>query len=558
MSDVKERDFIAEIKFCIDRSDLIKAKALVQFFAEINPKAQNRVLYELSKSPDEIAFPVLDYLLGLEHSNEQVFQKIYDLLLEIAYGNPSMLQEYIRKKDSPHQRCYIKIAGDLKLREVIPVLMEKVKPENEHQIIAETIRTLGAIGSPDCINALLGFLYSEDTDFRAAGIAALAEIGSTSAVEGLTKAVTGDERDQAIVDGLAAIQTQLSMDKLSFFLSSTSADLRSMAIDALIRIGPKAVPNLMEQLQSKNTDLQVHALTILGKIGDKSAVPAIQQLLYEKPDNPNVRFGAYEALGRLPSAKTAISLAGGLTDPDEQVCLAAAKAIDKNLTNILLAGLKNLINSGEEDARKIVAAFIDAGADNVFETLIEWGPFPEIAANYLAEEAHPDVKNHYMALLRKNGKEQLLQRINRSVPVQVEGLKPVIYAIDDSTMMLKLYQKKLYSMGYEPVVFQYPNEAISAAKKNKPALIITDLNMPLINGLQLTRELRSCFSAKTLPIIMITTQSDFLGRSQEKTSAPISESEIMKAGVNNILHKPFQDSDLAALIQALLNTSRSS
>lgn len=556
MSDVKEKDFIAEIKYCIDRSDVIKAKALVQFFVEIKPKAQNRVLYELSKSPDEIAFPVLDYLLGLENSDDQINQKIYDLLLEISYGNPKMVSKYIRKKDLPHRKSYIKIAADLKLSETVPSLIENLRADNPADIIAEAIRAVGAIGSPDCIGALLDFLHSDDTALREAGVAALTEIGSYAAVEGLSKAVTGDFRDKAIVDGLAAIQTQISMDKLSCFLGSGSADLRSLAIDSLITIGPKAVPILMEQLRSSNTDLQVHALTILGKIGDKTAIPAIQQLLYEKPKNPNVRFGAYEALGRLPSSKTAISLAIGLADSDEQVRLAAAKAVDKNLNNILIAGLKNLIGGDDMDAKKIVAAFIDSGADNVFEELIEWEPFPEIAAGYLAESADPDMKNHYITLLKNKGKEKLADQIISRTPVKMEKLKPIIYAVDDSTMMLRLYQKKLHSMGYQPVVFQYPAEAITAAKNNKPALVITDLNMPMVNGLQLTKELRSLYSAQTLPIIMITTQSDFLGRSQEKTSAPISEKAIIKAGVNNIMHKPFKDSDLAALIQTLIGLNQ--
>lgn len=553
---MKEKDFIAEIKFCIDREDVVKAKALVQFFAEINPKAQNRVLYELSKSRDEIAFPVLDYLLGLESGDSRVNQKIYDLLLEICYGNPKMVLEHLRKSEYPHRVVYIRIAADLKLRESIPALVEILQSDSSRNIIAESIRTLGAIGSRDCISALLGFLYSDDTTLREAGVSALTEIGSSAAVEGLSEAISGDNRDKPIIDGLAAIQTRRSMEKLSRFLGSDSADLRSMAIDSLIKIGPKAVPSLIDQLESNDFDLQVHALTILGKIGDKTAVPAIQQLLYEKPESSNVRFGAYEALGRLPASKAAISLAIGLDDPDEQVCLAAAKAIDKNLTHVLVAGLKNLIRNADQDAKRIVAAFIDSGADTVFDTLIDWGPFPEIAAEYLASEAHPAVKNHYMNILKTKGKIKLVEQIMTGMPVEKAVAKPVIFAVDDSTMMLKLYQKKLHVMGYEPAVFQYPAEALEAVKKSKPALLITDLNMPLINGLQLTKEVRAYYGATELPIVMITTQSDFLGRSQEKTSAPINEEAIRRAGADEIIHKPFKDSDLAMVIETLIGKSR--
>ncbi|MFZ5570106.1 MAG: HEAT repeat domain-containing protein [Thermodesulfobacteriota bacterium] len=460
--------------------------------------------------------------------------------------------EHLKKTGYPHRHIYIQIAADLKLREAVPALIDILHSESPATIIVECIRALGAIGSQESISALLGYIDSADMALREAGVSALTEIGNKAVVEGLSNAIVGDKRDKSIVEGLAAIQTRNSMEKLSGFLRSDSADLRSLVIDSLIKIGPKAVPSLIDQLESNDSDQQVHALTILGKIGDKTAVPAIQQLLYKKPENPNVRFGAYEALGRLPASKAAISLAIGLGDPDEQVCLAAAKAIDKNLNHVLVAGLKNMISNEDQDARRVVAALIDSGADAVFDMLIDWEPFPSIALDYLVHGAHPEMKNHYLNILTAKGRTELAERIIKETPPEKKEVRPVIYAVDDSTMMLRLYQKKLHAMGYEPVLFQYPAEAIAAVNKSKPALVITDLNMPQINGLQLSKELRSMYDAMKLPIVMITTQSDFIGRSRDKTSAPISEKEIRRAGVDEIIHKPFRDSHLDAVIKKLI------
>jgi hypothetical protein len=48
MVQINGKDFIKEMIFCIEQSDVVKAKALVQFFSKADPKTQHRVLYELS------------------------------------------------------------------------------------------------------------------------------------------------------------------------------------------------------------------------------------------------------------------------------------------------------------------------------------------------------------------------------------------------------------------------------------------------------------------------------------------------------------------------------
>jgi len=151
-------------------------------------------------------------------------------------------------------------------------------------------------------------------------------------------------------------------------------------------------------------------------------------------------------------------------------------------------------------------------------------------------------------MLKGKGKTEVIDKIQSSIKGVSKGKKKIIYAVDDSTMMLKLYKKKLHTLGYEPIVFQYPAEAIKAVSKKKPNLIITDLNMPMINGLQLAKEVRLNHNEKEVPIIMITTQSDFLGRTQDKTTPRINKEAILKAGVNVVLHKPFKDTELAKAI----------
>jgi len=547
--------------FCIEQSDVVKAKALVQFFSRVDEKTQNRVLYELSKSPEQMSLPVLDYLCEKNDTGNEMDDKIYNLIMEITYGNPDLVIERLKKKGFKNKITYIRIAGDLKMKETVPVLADMSGRNPDEKETEEIIKSLGAIGEQECVPALISFLQSDDGMLKAAGISALSDIGSDLAIDQLSKAAGRDDTmDQNVIDGLSKIQNQASLEKLSGMLGSDLVGIRSKAIESLIKIGPKAVPGLMKNLNSEDSDLQVHSLTVLGGIGDKTAAPAIQELIYKRPENSNVRFAAYESLGRLPSTRTAISLAGGLDDPDEQVQMAAAKAIDKNLTNVLIAGLKNLIKAGDDDSKRLVATFIDSESDHVFETLCEWDTFTELASDYLAVNAHPEVRDHYIQHLESRGKIQIVEMIEKTVAANQEsgqdssrqGQKRLVYAVDDSTMMLKLYMKKLHKLGFHPVTFQRPEEAIGVIRKSKPDLVLTDLNMPGVNGLQLTQVLRKQFDSKQLPVIMVTTQSDFIGGDRPGTSQPVSAADMEAAGVDRILHKPFSDKELAAAVTVAL------
>lgn len=550
MAGISEKDYIAELIFCINQSDVIKARALIQFFMEVDAKTQNRALYEFSKSPDAIAFSVLDYLLDLQGGENRIKGKVYDLISEIAYGNPRLILEQIERKASRNRVSYINIAGDLKMAEAIPVLMDALETSNDIKETRALISALGAIRAEACVPKLIRFLALDNPVIKSATISALSGIGNAEAIEHLTRALTGEScADKSIIDSLSGIQSRDSLEKLSGFLASEHADIRSLVVDGLVKIGSKAVPSLIEKLTSDDTDLKIHALTILGNIGDKSAAPAIQKLLFSKPENSNVRFAAYEALGRLPSSKSAISLAGGLEDPDEQVRLAAATAIDRNLTKVLIAGLRNLISARDEDSKRIVATFIDSESDNVFDAFVDWDIFSDLATEYLSEQADPDTQNHFLVMLKAKGKTHLIEKIKKEFKVEAEDGKLLIYAVDDSNMMLKLYSKKFHALGYKTVVFQYPVEALKALKTKKPDILVTDLNMPEINGLQLVATIREAYDMRELPIIMITTQSDLMSELKHTSPNHVTDDIVAQAGVNQMLNKPFSDEELASAIK---------
>ncbi|HCY85833.1 MAG TPA: hypothetical protein DHV36_11925 [Desulfobacteraceae bacterium] len=255
----------------------------------------------------------------------------------------------------------------------------------------------------------------------------------------------------------------------------------------------------------------------------------------------NIRQAAYEAMERIPSPKTAICLAQGLQDPVESVRMSAARAIDKNLSKPLVAGLKNIVRDGSDTAKTTVAALIDTEASNIFNFLVQEESFQALAKDHIVKKASPATRKNFLKHMSGIGQKELVNAVKKEVVDNgsAEEKPTKIIVVDDSKMMLRLYQNKLSALGFTPVTFHMPEEAIPAILQEKPDLVITDLNMPNISGLELTREIRRKYTRQDLPILMITTQSDFV---EEKTGdIDVNDAILKKSGINKVLHKPFTD-----------------
>jgi two-component system, chemotaxis family, chemotaxis protein CheY len=103
--------------------------------------------------------------------------------------------------------------------------------------------------------------------------------------------------------------------------------------------------------------------------------------------------------------------------------------------------------------------------------------------------------------------------------------------VDDSSVMRKIVERSLRQAGIElEKVVEAANgaEALAALGANKLDLILCDINMPVMDGLEFVREAAKLDSAKGIPIVMITTEG--------------SESHVVQAlsaGARGYIRKPF-------------------
>ena len=147
-----------------------------------------------------------------------------------------------------------------------------------------------------------------------------------------------------------------------------------------------------------------------------------------------------------------------------------------------------------------------------------------MALDYLPH-THRDIREHYHSLLLQADRADFAKKLTGTVDT---AKRQKIVAVDDSRMILNIYKATLHELGYDPVLFEFPASALQWLRTEKPLMILTDLNMPEITGIQLAERVRKLYPGVRLPIIMVTTQNE----SQDNDAA-------YAAGIDAILHKPF-------------------
>ena len=118
---------------------------------------------------------------------------------------------------------------------------------------------------------------------------------------------------------------------------------------------------------------------------------------------------------------------------------------------------------------------------------------------------------------------------------------PLILAVDDSPSMRKMVSFTLTGAGYEVVEAVDGIDAYEKAQARPFDLVLTDQNMPRLDGLGLTRKLREHPQFKTVPILVLTTESSDLMKQAGRS-----------AGATGWLVKPFDPARLLEVIKKVI------
>ncbi len=121
-----------------------------------------------------------------------------------------------------------------------------------------------------------------------------------------------------------------------------------------------------------------------------------------------------------------------------------------------------------------------------------------------------------------------------------------LLVVDDSSTMRRIIKNTLARLGYKDVLEGADGVEGWEQLDNNPdiEMLITDWNMPEMNGLELVKKVRADARFKDLPIIMVTTEG---GKAEVITA--------LKAGVNNYIVKPFTPQVLKEKLGAVMGVA---
>ena len=113
--------------------------------------------------------------------------------------------------------------------------------------------------------------------------------------------------------------------------------------------------------------------------------------------------------------------------------------------------------------------------------------------------------------------------------------------IDDDANALMAVEHTLDVRGFDVTAFTDVGEGMQHVQNSPPALLILDINMPGISGLQICRQLKSNSRTKPIPILIFTSDP-----SRENVQ------QAIEAGANGFIAKPFDPTNLTTKVREVL------
>jgi len=114
---------------------------------------------------------------------------------------------------------------------------------------------------------------------------------------------------------------------------------------------------------------------------------------------------------------------------------------------------------------------------------------------------------------------------------------PLVMVVDDSITMRRVLQRLLQREGYRVAVAADGRQALDTLRLERPALVLSDVEMPRMDGFELLSSIRNTAQLATLPVVMITSRIADKHREHAKT-----------LGANEYLGKPYSEDELLAVL----------
>ena len=136
--------------------------------------------------------------------------------------------------------------------------------------------------------------------------------------------------------------------------------------------------------------------------------------------------------------------------------------------------------------------------------------------------------------------QPLLSDPDQAAPGRTPG--QTILISDDEPHIRHLVGSKLRNAGFEVLEASNGRDALALAREHLPALIVTDYEMPVMTGYQMSKQLREDQATSEIPIILLTARGHKL-----------SATDLRQTGIRLVMDKPFSPRQLLEQVQEQLH-----
>lgn len=518
---------------------------------------QIMLLDEITEQRQVEAIPALFELYATPAADSAVDEMVYHTLFALLVGREAEILEGLKHSSRRVRLLCIRQAGESASTGTKPVLLAMLKEEQDPELAGEMIRSLGRFRTEDLVAELLPYLDHADYSVVAWTMQALVDIGGDAARDALKKMVASgaaalgakDVCDLAIALATENLAHLADDDVITFLVGHihhANPSLRRVVINGLVGIGADALDALEKCLEQGDKDERIMAANIVGMMGDKEGADVLIDLLDEGENlDSNLKFAVYEALGRINSLKCVVGLADGLAETEAMVLMSVIIGMDNLCNPGIVKALNDALADGDAQAQLIARTIANAHAVKLFGALYESGEHGDALLKAISEAGDEEAMDLFRGELERIGTDKAVAD-SKSLSADAASTPSIsgkILAADDSKAIIFFYKGVANEMGVEMVTVPDGKDAYEYLQANSDInLLITDMNMPIMDGVELTRRVRELPQWGELPIIMATTES-------EKDQSDLARA----AGVNDFLSKPFTGDQLKDKIGQFLS-----
>lgn len=521
---------------------------LLKDFAQKDMIEQIIILDEVKESKRLELLPDLLSFYANPLGDHAVDEMIYHTLFDLLEGQEQKIISGLTNSSRPVQILCVRRAADGGSETMKAALVSLLDGVEDKELISEIIRALAHFKDPALIDLFLSYIQHDDYAIVAWAMKGLARIHDPKARDVIMDLVSSsqdaqdaeagcDLRTALAIENVADFGDEQSVEFLIKYIHNPNPSFRRVIITSLSTMDENVLPALEECLDSGDKDEKIMAANIIGWTGHKKGADILESFL-EDADDLNLRFAIYEALGRINSIRSVVGLSDGLAEGDELVLIAVVTSLD-NLCNPGVVKLLNgILAQGDDKSERVLNAIITSHARTLFAELYKSAQHAEKLIQAINASGDQESIIAFRAELDNIGGAQAASDAQKLSIVEGSVKEKRILAADDSKAMLFFYKSVAADLGVDLVTVEDGKQAFDFLQKDdKFDLIISDMNMPNMDGIELTREIRQRSEWSGLPILMATTES-------ESTQSDLAT----KAGVNDFITKPFSKEDFKAKV----------